>query len=34
VAKGDPPWWSSSTVAGEQFIVKFAWPVLPRFASV
>lgn len=24
-AKGDPLWWSSSTVAGERFIVKFAW---------
>jgi hypothetical protein len=23
--KGDPLWWSSSTVAGERFIVKFAW---------
>jgi aminoglycoside phosphotransferase (APT) family kinase protein len=24
-AKGDPLWWSSSTVVGERFIVKFAW---------
>ena len=24
-AKADPLWWSSSTVVGEQFIVKFAW---------
>ena len=23
--KGDPLWWSSSAVAGERFIVKFAW---------
>ena len=23
--KGDPLWWSSSTVVGERFIVKFAW---------
>ena len=23
--KGDPLWWSSSTVAGERFAVKFAW---------
>ena len=23
--KGDPLWWSSSTVADERFIVKFAW---------
>jgi aminoglycoside phosphotransferase (APT) family kinase protein len=24
-AQADPLWWSSSTVAGERFIVKFAW---------
>jgi len=24
-AKADPLWWSSSTVVGERFIVKFAW---------
>src|SRR6478752_2819933 len=23
--KGDPLWWSSSTVVGDRFIVKFAW---------
>jgi hypothetical protein len=23
--KGDPLWWSSSTVVGERFTVKFAW---------
>src|SRR5258708_34933699 len=24
-AKADPVWWSSSSVVGDQFIVKFAW---------
>ena len=32
--KGDPLWWSSSGVAGERFIVKFAWsrPAAVRLA--
>ena len=32
--KGDPLWWSSSAVAGERFIVKFAWsrPAAVRLA--
>jgi len=30
-AKTDPLWWSSSTVVGERFIVKFAWS---RLAAV
>ena len=28
--KGDPLWWSSSTVVGERFIVKFAWSRIMR----
>jgi aminoglycoside phosphotransferase (APT) family kinase protein len=30
-AKADPLWWSSTTIAGDRFVVKFAWSRLAAF---